>query len=65
VSRDSGLGDRGFGVRIPVGSRTSRPAPGPTHAPTQRVPEAISPGVTRQEREADHSPIVSAEVKKC
>jgi hypothetical protein len=37
---------------------------GPTHPPIQRVPEALSPEVKRQERETDHIPPCSAEVKK-
>jgi hypothetical protein len=41
----------------------SRPALGPTQRPVQWVPGAVSPGVERQEREADHSPPFSAEVK--
>jgi hypothetical protein len=32
--------------------------------PIQWVPGALSPGVKRQGREADHSPLPSAEVKK-
>jgi hypothetical protein len=40
-------------------STASRPALGPT----QWVPEAVSPVVKRQWREADHSPPSSAEVK--
>jgi hypothetical protein len=43
---------------------SSRPALGLTQAPIQWVPEALSPRVKRQEREADHSPPASAEVKK-
>jgi hypothetical protein len=39
--------------------------PGPTQPPIQRVPRALSPGVKRPGREADHSPPTSAEVKKC
>jgi hypothetical protein len=35
-----------------------------TQLPIQWVPGAISPGVKRLEREADHSPPASAEVKK-
>jgi hypothetical protein len=58
-----GLGDRGVGVRVPVGSRifstSSKPALGFTQRPMQWVPAALSPG-----READHSPLTSAEVKK-
>jgi hypothetical protein len=78
VSRDSavgiatayGLDDLGDGVRVPVGSRISsslrRPDRflGPTQPPIQWVRGALSPGVKRQGREADHSPPVSAEVKK-
>jgi hypothetical protein len=45
-------------------STASRPALGPTQPPIQWVPGALSPGVKRQEREADHSPPISAEVKK-
>jgi hypothetical protein len=36
---------------------------GPTRRPVQLVPRADSPKVTRLEREADHSPPSSAEVK--
>jgi hypothetical protein len=64
-----GLDDRGVGVRVPVGSRIfsstlSRPALGPTQPPIQWVPGAVSPGVRRQGREADHSASTSADVKK-
>jgi hypothetical protein len=73
-SRDSsvgiyGLDDRGYRVRFPTGAgiflftTTSRPAPGPTQPPIQWVPGALSLGVKRQGREADHSPPSSAEVK--
>jgi len=41
----------------------SRPAMGPTQPPIQRGPEALSLGVKRAGREADHSPQSSAEVK--
>jgi hypothetical protein len=37
---------------------------GPTEPPMQRVPGALSQGVKRQGREVDHSPPISAEVKK-
>jgi hypothetical protein len=37
---------------------------GPTQPPTQWVPGALSLGVKRPGREADHSPPASAEVKK-
>jgi hypothetical protein len=38
---------------------------GPTQLPIQWVPGALSLGVKRPEREADHSPPSSAEVKEC
>jgi hypothetical protein len=46
-------------------STSSRPAPGHTHTPIQWVPRAISPGVKRPGREADHSVPSSAEVDNC
>jgi hypothetical protein len=62
------LDDRGVGVRVPVGSRifskSSRLALRSTQPPVQWVPGALSPGVKRPGREADHSPPTSAEVKK-
>jgi hypothetical protein len=45
-------------------SISSRLALGPTQAPSQWLPGALSPGVKRPVREADHSPPASAEVKK-
>jgi hypothetical protein len=42
----------------------SRPALGPTQPPIQWVEGALSPGVKRPGRDADHSPPSSAEVKK-
>jgi hypothetical protein len=45
-------------------STSSRPVLGPTQPPIQWVMGAVSPGVKRQGREADHSPAASAEVKK-
>jgi hypothetical protein len=45
-------------------SISSRPALGSIQPPIQWVPGDISPGVKRHEREADHSPPTSAEVKK-
>jgi hypothetical protein len=41
-----------------------RPTLRPTLPPIQWVPGALSPGVNRQGREADHSPPSSAEIKK-
>jgi hypothetical protein len=42
----------------------SRTALGPTQPPIQWVPGALSLGVKRPRREADHSPPSSAEVKE-
>jgi len=41
----------------------SKPAPGPTQPPIQRLPGAITPRVKQPGREADHSSLSSAEVK--
>jgi hypothetical protein len=40
-----------------------RPALGFTQPPIQWVPGALSPGVKQKGREADRSPLTSAEVK--
>jgi hypothetical protein len=45
-------------------STTSRPTLGSTQPPIQWVLGALSPGVQRPRREADHSSPASAEVKK-
>jgi hypothetical protein len=45
-------------------SMSSRPAVGSTQPLIQWVPGTLSPGVKQQKREADHSPPISAEVKK-
>jgi hypothetical protein len=64
------LDDRGGRSSNPGGgknflfSTSSRPALGPTQPPIQWVPGALSPGVKRPGREADHPPPTSAEVKK-
>jgi hypothetical protein len=42
-----------------------RTALGPTQPPIQRVSAALSFGVKRPGREADHSPPSTAEVKEC
>jgi hypothetical protein len=44
-------------------STASRPALGTTQLLTQSVPGALSPGVKRPGREADHSPLSRAEIK--
>jgi hypothetical protein len=58
-----GLDDRGSRFRFPAGA-VSRTALGPTQPPIQREPGALSLGVKRPGREADHSPPSSAEVKE-
>jgi hypothetical protein len=77
-SRDSSVGivlgyrldDRGSGfdswqgLRIFLFTMVSRTALGPTQPPIQWVPGAVSLGVKRPGREADHSPPSSAEVKE-
>jgi hypothetical protein len=50
-----------FHIKLSTASRT---ALGPTQPPIQWVPGAISLGVKRPGREADHSPPSSAEVKE-
>jgi hypothetical protein len=51
---------RGLGIFFTTASRT---ALGPTQTPIQWVPGALSLGVKRPGRKADHSPTSSAEVK--
>jgi hypothetical protein len=77
-SRDSVVGiatgyaleDRGFGVRVPVGSRifSSPRRPdrfwGPRDLLSNGYCGFFPPGVKRPGREADHSPPASVEVKK-
>jgi hypothetical protein len=63
------LDDRKLGVRVPVGSRIfSSPRRtdrhwGPSNLLSDGYRGAPSPGVTRLDREAHHSPPASAEVK--
>jgi hypothetical protein len=69
IATGYGLDDRGFGVRVPLGSRiffstSFRPALGSTQSPIQWVPGALSPAVKRPGLEADHSSPTSAETKK-
>jgi hypothetical protein len=63
------LDDRGVEVRVPVASRNfSFPSrPDRLWGPPTSYPMgtgSLFPGVKRQGREADHSPPISAEVKK-
>jgi hypothetical protein len=51
-----------LGILFTTASRTALE---PTQPPMQWVPGALSLGVKRQGREADHSPPSSAEVKDC
>jgi hypothetical protein len=44
-------------------STSSSPDPGPTQPSVEWVPRALHPGVKRRQREADHSPPNSAEVR--
>jgi hypothetical protein len=63
-----GLEDRGSRVRFPARAGNFsllRTALGPTQPPIQWVPGALSLGVKRPGREADHSPPSSAEVREC
>jgi hypothetical protein len=65
-----GLNYRGTRVRFPAGLgiflfTMSKTALVPTQPPIQLVPGALSLGVKRPGREADHSPPSSAEVKEC
>jgi hypothetical protein len=65
-----GLDDRGSRVRFRRGlgiflfTTASRTALGPTQPPIQGVPGALSLGLKRPGREADHSPLSSAEVNE-
>jgi hypothetical protein len=53
------------GLGIFLFTTASRTALGPTQPPIQWVLGALSPGIKRPGREADHSPPSSAEVKEC
>jgi hypothetical protein len=71
IATGNGLDDRMIGVRFAAGLgilliiTASRPALGPTQPPIQWVPGALSLGVKRPGRKADHSPPTNAEVKEC
>jgi hypothetical protein len=66
-----GLENRGSRVRFPAGAgnflfiTASRTALGPTQPPIKWVPGALSLGVKRPWREADHSPPSCVQVKEC
>jgi hypothetical protein len=64
IATGYGLEDRGVGVRVPVRSTIffspGRPDRSGAQPLIQWVPGAVSPGLKRQEREADHSPPASA-----
>jgi hypothetical protein len=70
IATGYGLGNRGGRSSSPgrvknfLFSTSSTPALGPTQPPIQWVRRALSSGVKRPGREADHSPPISAEVKK-
>jgi hypothetical protein len=65
----NGLDDRGVGVRFPTGVRycslvhNFQTRTGAHSASHTMSTGAVSPGVQRQGREADHSPSFGAEVK--
>jgi hypothetical protein len=56
--------DSWWGLGIFLFTTVSRTALGPTQPPIQWVPGALSLGVKRPGREADHSPPSSAKVKE-
>jgi hypothetical protein len=70
IATGHGLDDRGVGVRVPVGTRIFSSPRRPDRlwdSPSLlsiASGGALSPGVKRQGREADHSPPASAEVEK-
>jgi hypothetical protein len=70
IATGYGLNDQGFGVLSPGRVKdflfftSSKSTLGSTQRPIQWVREALSPGVKRTGREADHSPPASAEVKQ-
>jgi hypothetical protein len=53
------------GLIIFLFTTASRTALRPTQPPIQGVPRALSLGVKQPEREVDHSPSSSAQVKEC
>jgi hypothetical protein len=71
IATGYGLDNWMIGVRFPVGAGNfffntmSSLALGPTQPPIHWIPGALSLGVKRPGREADHSPPSSAKVKEC
>jgi hypothetical protein len=69
MALDYKLDDQGFESRWGLGiflfTIASRPALVPSQPPIQWTPGALSLGVKRPGREADHSPPSSDEVKEC
>jgi hypothetical protein len=68
VALGYGLDGRGLvvsrqGLQIALFTTASRPPLGPTQPPVQWIPGALSWGVKRPGREADHLPLSTAEVK--
>jgi hypothetical protein len=70
IATGYGLDEEGGGSSSPcrvknfLFSTSSTPALGPTQPFIQEVPGALSPGVKRSVREADHSSPINAQVKK-
>jgi hypothetical protein len=70
IATGYGVDDKGIGSSRPGGDKnfyffmSPRSSLGPTQAPIQWVPGALSPEVKRPGREADHSTPTSTEVKK-
>jgi hypothetical protein len=52
-----------MGLGIFLFTTVSRPVLGPTQLPITWLPEALTLGVKRRGREADHSPLHSAEIR--
>jgi hypothetical protein len=64
TGRPSGRSSSPGGGKNFLFSTSSRPVLGLTQPPIQWVLGALSPGVKRPGREADHSPPINAEIKK-
>jgi hypothetical protein len=68
IATGCGLDDQGFGIRVPMGQEVSLlhvfQTLGSIEPPIEWVLGALSQGVKRPGRGADHSPPTSAEIKK-